>query len=70
MIVDLAVLKNKSQQIKEILDHQFLDNIVELGNATIENLCLFIANKCKNLPIYEITVERSIAGDKCTYVYG
>lgn len=69
MIVDLAVLKTKCAEIKEILDHQFLDNVKNLGNPTIENLCLFIANHCKDLPIVEISVERNIAGDKCTYVY-
>jgi 6-pyruvoyltetrahydropterin/6-carboxytetrahydropterin synthase len=69
MIVDLAILKQKCQEIKEILDHQFLDNVSNLGNPTIENLCLFIANYCKELPIYEVSVERNIAGDKCVYVF-
>lgn len=49
------------------LDHKFLDEIEGLGRPTMENLCLFIAKKAKELKgLCEVTVERRASGDKCT----
>jgi 6-pyruvoyltetrahydropterin/6-carboxytetrahydropterin synthase len=49
------------------LDHKFLDEVEGLGRPTMENLCLFIAKKAKDLKgLCEVTVERRASGDKCT----
>jgi 6-pyruvoyltetrahydropterin/6-carboxytetrahydropterin synthase len=69
MIVDLAFLKENCEAVKNMLDHQFLDNVPNLGLPTLENLCIFISKNLNNLPICEIIVERAISGDKCTYVF-
>ena len=42
MLIDLAKLRSEVAAIKRDLDHQLLDNIVELGPATLENLCRYI----------------------------
>jgi 6-pyruvoyltetrahydropterin/6-carboxytetrahydropterin synthase len=53
--------------IKSHLDHKFLDEVEGLGRPTMENLCLFIAEKAKKFKgVCEITVERKASGDKCT----
>lgn len=53
--------------VKSHLDHKFLDEIDDLGRPTMENLCLFIAKKAKQLKgLCEVTVERRASGDKCT----
>lgn len=54
--------------LKVQLDHKFLDNVEGLGRPTLENLCLYIANFCKDVKgLCEVTVERKASGDKCTY---
>ena len=67
MIVDLALLRREINRIRELLDHQFLDEIKELGPATLENLCLFIKNNIDASvgKITSVIVERSASGDKC-----
>jgi len=52
--------------IKSHLDHKFLDEVEGLGRPTMENLCLFIAQKAKLKGLCEVTVERKASGDKCT----
>jgi 6-pyruvoyltetrahydropterin/6-carboxytetrahydropterin synthase len=68
MIVDLAFLRKEINRVRTLLDHQFLDEITDLGPATLENLCLFIEkNLTKSLPqLSYITVARKASGDKCT----
>ena len=55
------------ESIRALLDHQFLDEVPELGPATLENLCTFIFTKlvarCPQL--VAVSVERQASGDKC-----
>ena len=69
MVVDLALLRSEIVRIREILDHQFLDEIDELGPATLENLARYISNKIiSKLPnLYSVMVERRLSGDRCVY---
>jgi 6-pyruvoyltetrahydropterin/6-carboxytetrahydropterin synthase len=68
MILDIAILKNEITRIRNILDHSFLDELNNLGPATLENLCEFIRLEIqKTLPnLSKIIVERKASGDKCT----
>ena len=67
MVKDFGHFKYAVDAIKLQLDHKFLDNVEGLGNPTMENLCLFIANKLKSIAnLCEVTVERKSSGDKCS----
>lgn len=68
MVKDFGHFQWVIQPLKLKLDHKFLDNVENLGSPTMENLCLYIADFCKDLKgLCEVTVERSATGDKCTY---
>ena len=68
MVLDLAYLRLEIERVRALLDHQFLDDIAELGPATLENLCLFIKRQLIGaVPnLSSVTIERRASGDKCT----
>jgi len=67
MVKDFNAIGLMVHFIKSHLDHQFLDEVDGLGRPTMENLCLFIANKAKQLKgLCEVSVERKASGDKCS----
>ena len=68
MVKDFGDIKHAVDAIRYALDHELLDNVPELGIPTLENLCLFIAKKLKNIGVTEVSVERKASGDKCTYL--
>lgn len=66
MVVDLAVLREEICNVREILDHQLLDEIQGLGPATLENLSRFIADAISvRLTVSQVSVSRSASGDSC-----
>lgn len=67
MMVDLGVLRQEVERVRQQLDHHFLDEVPELGPATVENLCAFIHRQLRDrLPqIACVTVERPASGDRC-----
>lgn len=69
MVMDLGMLERALDAARSVLDHQFLDDVPELGPATIENLSAWIWRKiqpaCPNL--VRVTVHRDSSGDSCTY---
>jgi len=67
MLVDLGYLRQQVARVREMLDHQFLDDIEHLGPATLENLCTFIRNELKpTLPqLSSVMIERKASGDRC-----
>jgi 6-pyruvoyltetrahydropterin/6-carboxytetrahydropterin synthase len=67
MVLDLGILKENVNIIKEYLDHKFLNELTDLPTTTLESLCVFIWEKCQSLSIepIEITVERRASGDRC-----
>ena len=69
MVVDLAVLRAAIAQVRERLDHHFLDEVPGLDVPTLENLCRYIhAHVAAALPgVTVVTVERRSSGDACTY---
>jgi 6-pyruvoyltetrahydropterin/6-carboxytetrahydropterin synthase len=67
MIVDLGFLRREIERVRDLLDHRFLDEIPELGAATIESLCSFIYREISaSVPsITKVRVERAASGDAC-----
>ena len=68
MVVDLAVLREVLAEVRNLLDHHFLDEVEGLGAATLENLCVFIHERVqRRIPqVYSVAVSRA-AGDCCLY---
>jgi 6-pyruvoyltetrahydropterin/6-carboxytetrahydropterin synthase len=70
MVLDLGLLNQAIDQVREQLDHRFLDELKELkelGPATLENLCVFIWRIIEDLVpgVTRVRVERTAGGDAC-----
>jgi 6-pyruvoyltetrahydropterin/6-carboxytetrahydropterin synthase len=69
MLLDLAVFERALRRARDVLDHRFLDEVTELGPATIENLASWIwrtmAPSCPGLA--RVTVYRDSSGDESSY---
>ena len=68
MLVDLGELERLLDEARLALDHHFLDDIADLGPATLENLSAWIwlrlAPDCPGLT--RVTVHRDSSGDSCS----
>jgi 6-pyruvoyltetrahydropterin/6-carboxytetrahydropterin synthase len=71
MLLDLGLFEQVLREARDGLDHQFLDQISDLGPATLENLCAWIWRRlAPRIPkLVRIAVYRDSSGDMCTY-YG
>lgn len=71
MIMDLALLEQALEEARDALDHRFLDEVPDLGPATMENLARWIWTKveprCTGLA--KVSIYRDSSGDACSY-YG
>lgn len=71
MIMDLTLLRQALEAARDGLDHRLLDDVPELGPATMENLACWIWTKvapsCTGLA--KVSVFRDSSGDTCSY-YG
>ena len=69
MIVDLGLLERSLEEAREALDHRFLDEINDLGPATLENLSRWIWDRLKPaVPgLSKVSVHRDSAGETCSY---
>ncbi|MDP2015743.1 6-carboxytetrahydropterin synthase [Hydrogenophaga sp.] len=67
MVIDLALLRAAIAQVREQLDHHFLDEVADLGIPTLENLCSFIrVQLAPNVPgLCAVMIERRASGDRC-----
>jgi len=67
MIVDLALLRREIERVRSMLDHRLLDEVKDLGPATLENLTVFIRDQMKiTFPnVTSVMVERRASGDRC-----
>jgi 6-pyruvoyltetrahydropterin/6-carboxytetrahydropterin synthase len=69
MVIDLGLFERALQDARDGLDHRFLDEINDLGPATMENLSAWIwrrvAPLCRGLT--RVTVYRDSSGDVCSY---
>ncbi len=69
MIVDVGILERELESVRDALDHRFLDDINDLGPATMENLCRWIWNRLKpEFPaLSKVSVYRDSNSDAVTY---
>jgi len=69
MVVDLGLLERTMEGVRDALDHRFLDEINDLGPATMENLSCWIwdrlAPEVGNL--FKVSVYRDSSGEACSY---
>lgn len=71
MLIDLGLFDEALQETRDGLDHRFLDEVADLGPATMENLSAWIwrrlVSKFPNL--CRVTVRRDSDTGVCTF-YG
>ncbi|MDE2365062.1 MAG: 6-carboxytetrahydropterin synthase [Hyphomicrobiales bacterium] len=69
MVIDLGLLDRAMADARENLDHHFLDEIADLGPATMENLCVWIWRRLENAcpGLCRVTVSRESDGSACAY---
>ena len=69
MVIDLTLLERSLDIARDGLDHRLLDDVPDLGPATMENLAAWIwktvAPKCAGLS--RVTVYRDSSKDTCSY---
>ena len=66
--VDLYYLRKEIQNVRQKLDHRFLNEIDELPHQTLEALSIFIFNELKKyFPVAWVKVERPLSGDACVF---
>ena len=68
MLVDLAYLRAEIARVRDLLDHRFLDEVADLGPATLENLSAYIRRALQGAfpQLCAVMVERPASGDRCT----
>src|SRR3546814_2697280 len=61
------LLRGEIARVREMLDHRLLDEVEDLGPATIENLCAFIRKQLEDsvTSLCAVMVERRLSGDRC-----
>lgn len=69
MVVDLGALEAAMQEAHDALDHRFLDEMNDLGPATMENLCAWIWRKLAPTigNLTRVAVYRDSSGETCVY---
>lgn len=69
MIMDSSLLAKKLEDIRDKLDHRFLDEINDLGPPTMENLCAYIwSNLEPSMPgLHCVTVLRDSTEERVSY---
>jgi 6-pyruvoyltetrahydropterin/6-carboxytetrahydropterin synthase len=69
MVVDLGLLEQAVERARDGLDHHFLDEVPDLGPATMENLAVWIWRRVAPHAegLARVTVYRDSTGDTCSY---
>lgn len=69
MIVDLGLLERSIDDARDALDHRFLDEINDLGPATMENLSRWIWDRLVPIVtnLHKVSVHRDSNGETCSY---
>jgi 6-pyruvoyltetrahydropterin/6-carboxytetrahydropterin synthase len=70
MVMDLGVLRQAIVQVRDALDHHFLDEVVGIGIPTLENLCKYIHAQISPQvqQITSVRVWRDSVGDSCLFL--
>jgi 6-pyruvoyltetrahydropterin/6-carboxytetrahydropterin synthase len=68
-VMDLGKLGRRLAELRERLDHSFLNDLNGLGKPTLENLCVYIwRDLAESLPnISEVGVFRDSCFEGCVY---
>jgi 6-pyruvoyltetrahydropterin/6-carboxytetrahydropterin synthase len=71
-IVDFAVLDRAIEEIRERLDHNYLNDVAGLERPTLETIARWIYERLKpTLPqLHRIVVRRGASGEGCLYQPG
>lgn len=66
-VIDLMYFEERIKQVRDTLDHQCLDDIQNLGQPTLENLCIYIAESLSDLQprVCKVRVWREVTGNSC-----
>lgn len=69
MVVDLGLLEQTMADARDALDHRFLDEINDLGPATMENLSRWIWDRLHPVVtnLFKVSVYRDSSGETCSY---
>lgn len=69
MVMDVGLLHQLLEQVRDALDHRFLDEIPDLGPATMENLCVWIWRRLQPAcpALYRVSIARASNQDRCVY---
>ena len=69
MVLDLGKVASECDKIKNLLDHQTLNDVEDLDVPTLEGLCKYIWNKLIiNFPnLKKVEVHRDQIGEGCIY---
>jgi 6-pyruvoyltetrahydropterin/6-carboxytetrahydropterin synthase len=69
MVVDLGELEANLAQARHALDHRLLDELPELGPATLENLSAWIWHHVATVApgLVRVTVHRDSLDESCSY---
>jgi 6-pyruvoyltetrahydropterin/6-carboxytetrahydropterin synthase len=70
MVTDLDLIRQAIANVRDELDHRLLDEVQDLGPATLENLCTYIWQRLSPaLPqLCRIKVARGLTGDACELI--
>lgn len=68
MVVDLGLLERALADMRQTLDHKFLNNIDALGAPTLENISRFIWERVQHAgQVTRVSVHRDSCNESCTY---
>jgi 6-pyruvoyltetrahydropterin/6-carboxytetrahydropterin synthase len=68
MVVDFGLLERAIEAARLGLDHHFLNEVPDLGPATMENLSIWIWRKVSDCAgLARVTVYRDSTGETCSY---
>ena len=69
MVLDLGLLGQALEDVRLGLDHHFLNEVPDLGPATMENISVWIWRKVAGTcgGIARVTVYRDSTGEACSY---
>jgi 6-pyruvoyltetrahydropterin/6-carboxytetrahydropterin synthase len=70
MVVDLGLFERALQDARDGLDHRYLDEVPDLGPATMENLSAWIWRRVSPIcaGLTRVTVYRDSSGDRCVAI--
>lgn len=69
MVIDLGLLQRAMEDARDALDHRLLDEVNDLGPATMENLSRWIWDRLRPsiANLHKVSVYRDSSSDACSY---